>query len=348
MRKIAIFFLILVIITGCEPNIINQKSNDSKIRTPTFSVANPTIQPLRSTHTPSVIPLSTVSGKQVETVATPSTEQYLIYSAFDDDGTFVSIRKVGLDGQVLGIVAEHVGSIISFVPDGNALVYMEYESGTVHVKDLEVGQVLDVRTPNRSCDGVSLSPDRKMLALSCNDIFVKQLDSEKWIKLTIWIQGNKNQGVFFTNPAWSPDGKWLAYGSPAGSFAENPAGGLYMTDLSCLVDVNTCQEATNHISASFWAYSYPAWSPDSDFLAFKFGEAGAINIWDKSMADRRILEIPERFEKVGISGIAWSPEGDRLAFSYMNDIYIVRIDGKDLTLVGKNLGFVKAWVDIRD
>lgn len=119
-------------------------------------------------------------------------------------------------------------------------------------------------------------------------------------------------------PALSPDGRWLAYAQ------FNDIG-----DQSQLSLMNLETGETTHglsLNASGAVYQ-PSWSWDSQFIAYELEDS--IQILDVANGTVSTLNTETGYR----SNPTWSPAGDRIAFSYLGDIYTVNLDGSERTLV---------------
>lgn len=142
-------------------------------------------------------------------------------------------------------------------------------------------------------------------------------------------------------PAWSPDGKWIAYvswkDSIGGHVMKVPAGGGSPTRLT--------KSASQYLD--------PAWSRDGSKLAFLRGSGGALRYGDTN--DERwyalqwmparggeahtVLTIEPQGDAPSVPRPAWSAAGDRLYFTdygddpsgsaQKNTLVSVRLDGTD-------------------
>jgi Tol biopolymer transport system component len=118
-----------------------------------------------------------------------------------------------------------------------------------------------------------------------------------------------------TDPAWSPDGRWIV----AGMELIRPDGSERRT-LSAGPDA-----------------SAPAWSPDSRRIAFADGDGTSVIAVDGTGLER-ILAVRN------VHALAWSPDGSAIAFSapckpgcLTDDIWTVRPDGTGLIRVVDDL-----------
>jgi Tol biopolymer transport system component len=120
-------------------------------------------------------------------------------------------------------------------------------------------------------------------------------------------------------PAWSPDGKRIAFVSSDGRRLALTTGDIYVIN----ADGSGRRRLTQH-------GSFPAWSPDGTRIAFsrnaRTGSDSAIWIVNADGSDSRLL-----WHRSAIGGgLSWSPDGTRIAFTWDSEIYAVNVDGSGL------------------
>lgn len=128
-------------------------------------------------------------------------------------------------------------------------------------------------------------------------------------------------------PAWSPDGRWLAFTStqPGNQeiFVAKPDGG-------------DPRQVTQHAGID----AHPAWSPDGRRLAFSTDRWGGMEIalMNSDGSDVRRLTTSPRLDDYP----AWSPDGRSLVFVSNRDgdfeIYLIRPDGSEQVNLSRSPG----------
>ncbi len=215
-------------------------------------------------------------------------------------------------------------------PDGKKIVFAA-KSGSkdaLYILDVETRDI--VKTLQFDLDGVfspDWSPDGKHLVFmgftqGHSDLYLYNMENEKLDKLT--------RDVFSDNePAWSADGKEIAFISDRGDYLEAPEDDFKIQNIDYnnlelyTIDVGT-KEITRHTNNQSEEKS-PAFSPDGREIAFISDENGIYNI---HMLDRgKKITYPVTNQITGISQLSWSREGSRLVFSSFYyggyDIYLL-------------------------
>ncbi len=102
------------------------------------------------------------------------------------------------------------------------------------------------------------------------------------------------------SPAWSPDGRQLAYVSFEGRRSQ-----VVVQDLAT--------GERERVSTRAGINGAPAWSPDGRRLALALSDSGDVNIHVMDMASRELTRLT-RGSAIDTEP-AWSPDGERLAFT---------------------------------
>jgi Tol biopolymer transport system component len=291
----------------------------------------------------------------------------------NDEGRVLRHIQLGPAGESLGPMdfTQDAGTIVSTIQGLHIHnLYEQLPSGALQ-QLTNVGQsppnLIDHSDPAPSPDG-KLIADQEFSAPCGNcepkQIAVFPLGGSK--RGRVVVPGGTEEG----HPTWSPDGTHIAY-------ATNDANGLSITVIQADGSQPTVLPAGAGASAPSWAPDgsaiaavkagilvmapdgshpqqltgavptgsnirqtlAPSWSPDSSTLAF----AGADGLYVISRDGTNLHRI---LAMRGITSVAWSPDGTRIAFSaygshpisnLTQDIWIVQPDGSRLHRITTNI-----------
>jgi TolB protein len=219
-------------------------------------------------------------------------------------------------------------------PDGKALTFARHRGATIFVYVCAADGSQERRLTQRTDPeyDAAWSPDGKRLAFS----FVKTAPNQGDVEVyTIDADGQNLQPLATSPgkltheewPAWSPDGKWVAFSSTRDGNQE-----LYLAR----PDGSELRRLTSDGAID----SHPAWSPDGKSIAFATGRYGDMEL---ALLDVAELKVQRLTASQGLDDYpAWSPDGTRIAFTSNRDgnleIFMVAADGQGARNVSQHPG----------
>ena len=243
----------------------------------------------------------------------PVWEGKTIYFISDRNGPRSLFSYDTATQQVKQVVENHGYDLKTVAAGPGALVYEQF--GSIHLYDLASHQDRTVQIaihgdlpelvphleniPARETLDVGISPTGQRLVVEAHgDIFTLPAEKGDTRNLT------KTPGVEERSPAWSPDGKSIAYFSDASGEYQ-----LFIRDQEGLTPPKTIDLGPD---PSF--YYDPVWSPDSKYIAFSDKH---LHLWYVDVATGKILKIDTGLRGSFGNGyeVSWSPDSQWIAYT---------------------------------
>ena len=193
--------------------------------------------------------------------------------------------------------------------DGKWLAYSSNISGSsqIHIMD-ENGMYPQQITKDYANDMPVWLPDGQRIAFRSTDG-----NGSWWWRIANVVTGEVTEyskasyDFFFQTPAWSPDGSALAYMSLVEQSARNDGS-------SQIHVVNLADNTDLALTADTWANIHPAWSKDSQRLAFLSERDGTYNIFALYVMTRDGSGLTRVTEPVFSESavFSWSPDGTQI------------------------------------
>ena len=216
-------------------------------------------------------------------------------------------------------------------PDGSAIIFLHYSPNiwppVFQYMTMSLGSSQEKILSSPGFDKVSFSPDGKYIAFTSArgseniDIFrMSAQGGADIIRLTDWSDIDQN-------PAWSPDGKTIAYTQ-------------YMLGMGYIYVMNASDGSNKHRLVQEIPGWSPSWSPDGKQLVFWSGNDTATQLYvvDADGSHLRQLTNGQGYHETP----AWSPDGQWIAYwsteSGDGEIYIIHPDGTGKTNLTKSPG----------
>ena len=282
------------------------------------------------------------------------------------DGTLYSARPNGSDARPL-LPAVEVPGLPVFSRDGTRLAFLTYADpssatslASLHVAKADGSQRVPIITGARTLGFFSFSPDGTQIAFSrWIDDFDGQLDR-------IFIApsdgsagpvqiGTRDMSAF--NPAFSPDGHWIAFQSDHCLTATTPQSECVFALHVMRPDGTDVREVTRGVGTQFFGNGFEnrtwgvEWSPDSARILVTRAETS------NSVVTSGLYLVPlgggtavQIADGPGSEyGASWAPTGDRIAFLRRDEVgrrlaYVVNADGSGERLVATAVaGLTPQW-----
>ena len=140
-------------------------------------------------------------------------------------------------------------------------------------------------------------------------------------------------------PAWSPDGKTIAFTSVRGGFRQ-----IYALDVETQA-VTLLTNTTGAIESS-----QPYWSPDGAKIVYMAKRVGAYQIWAMNADGQEAVQLVRSGQDLWDYLPAWSPDGRTIFFSQRRlgafRPWLMRVDYGDLSQDPRKMNFITPIEDV--
>jgi TolB protein len=213
-------------------------------------------------------------------------------------------------------------------PDGKLIAFTSRRGGRSHiyVMDADGTHVRQITSGKSDDDGPAWAPHRPLIAFSRDrELFTVSSAGGPVRKLTRGLGGEA------ANPAWSPDGKLIAYDYRRPGFNSRE---IWVAGR----DGNRPRIVTKLPAVS----TLPSWSPDGRRIAFQSNlHGGHVEIYSIGRDGRGLRR--ETRSAIDTIDPAWSPNGKEIAFSRDGAIWTVDRAGRERRITSSGNDSSPAW-----
>lgn len=235
------------------------------------------------------------------------------------------------------------GGAYAWSNDSSFIVYRD-RNGQLYKIPSDGGNATQLTFDNKYCAVPTLSPDDSKILYGCEDKKTSYLAYVGTNGKT-WSQNIGADSNFIQDPAWSPDGKqiaWMGYNNP---YMPWDSSRIYIGDLQGNYKAVSFFSKNDSGSTSIDTLSsscQPRWSPNGKYLAFVCDKTGYMNLWltDKSGENAECMvsiknDVVYPSWGSGNVNYAWSEDESYIVFTVINEasnnLYKYDLNTKELT-----------------